>query len=246
MKTTLLIFTLNEIDGMKAIMPRIRKEWCDQILIVDGKSQDGTVEYARSLGYEVVIQNKKGIRHAFNEAFPYVKGDVVITFSPDGNSIPELIPNLIGKMKEGYDMVIVSRYLGDAKSEDDTLLTTIGNWIFTQLINWLHGGKYTDAMVIFRAYRTELFCELGLDREEAYKMERLFKTVISIEPLLSVRAAKQKLKIAEIPGDEPKRLGGVKKVLPFRWGGSYLLQVLRETYYWRRPLKLHEKGPTHP
>lgn len=235
MKTTLLIFTLNEIDGMKAMMPRIRREWCDQILVMDGQSTDGTQEYAKRLGYEVLVQKKKGIRHAFNEAFPHVKGDVVITFSPDGNSIPELIPDLVEKMKEGYDMVIASRYLDGAKSEDDTRLTTVGNWIFTQTINLLHGGRYTDAMVIFRAYRTKLFYELGLDQEDAYKMERLFKTVIGIEPLLSVRAAKQRLKISEIPGDEPKRIGGVKKLLPFRWGGSYLLQVLRETYYWRKP-----------
>jgi hypothetical protein len=36
MKTTLVIPCLNEIDGMKVIMQRIHKEWCDQILIVDG------------------------------------------------------------------------------------------------------------------------------------------------------------------------------------------------------------------
>lgn len=233
MKTTLLIFTLDEIDGMKVIMPRINKNWCDQVLVVDGRSSDGTIEYAKSLGYPVIIQQKKGIRHAFNEAFPLVKGDVVITFSPDGNSIPELIPQLIEKMKEGYDMVIASRYLDDAKSEDDTWITTLGNWIFTKTINLLHGGCYTDAMNIFRAYRTELFYELGLDQEEAHKTERLFRTVISVDPLLSVRAAKKKLKVTEIPGDEPKRIGGVKKLLPFRWGGAYLLQVLRETYYWK-------------
>ena len=48
MKVTLLIPTLNEITGMKAIMPLIKKEWCDQILILDGGSTDGTVEWARA------------------------------------------------------------------------------------------------------------------------------------------------------------------------------------------------------
>jgi len=47
MNVTLLIPTLNEVNGMKEIMPKIKKEWCDQILIVDGQSTDGTVEYAR-------------------------------------------------------------------------------------------------------------------------------------------------------------------------------------------------------
>ena len=68
MKITLLVPTLNEIDGMKAIMPKIKPEWCDQILIVDGQSTDGTVEYAREQGYDVVIQKKKGMRYAYMEA----------------------------------------------------------------------------------------------------------------------------------------------------------------------------------
>jgi len=233
MKVTLLIPTLNEIEGMRAIMPRIKREWCDQILIVDGNSSDGTLEYARENGYEVIVQRRKGLRHAYIEAFPHILGDVVITLSPDGNCIPELIPALIKKMAEGYDMVIVSRYAESARSEDDDILTGFGNWMFTTLINTLHGGKYTDAMGIYRAYKTRLFTELDLDKEESYAPEKLLYTVIGVEPLLSVRCAKRKLRVAEIPGDEPPRIGGKRKLLLFQWGASYLLQVLREVYFWQ-------------
>ena len=83
MKITLLVPTLNEITGMKTIMPKVHKDWCDQILVVDGQSTDGTIEFARQQGYEVVVQKKKGMRHAYMEALPYVKGDVILTFSPD-------------------------------------------------------------------------------------------------------------------------------------------------------------------
>ena len=34
-------------------------------------------------------------------------------------------------MREGYDLVIGRRYLGDAKSEDDDIVTAFGNWLFT-------------------------------------------------------------------------------------------------------------------
>ena len=67
-------------------------------------------------------------------------------------------------MKEGYDMVIASRYLDGAKSYDDTLLTGFGNWLFTKSINFFHGSKYTDAMVMFRAYKTNVFYDLNLDK----------------------------------------------------------------------------------
>ena len=234
MKVTLLGLTLNEIEGMRVIMPRIKREWCDQIIISDGGSTDGTIEYAKEHGHFVYVQKKPGIRHAYIEVWPYIEGDIVVTFSPDGNSIPELIPDLVAKVKEGYDMVIASRYLGDAKSEDDDLITRFGNWLFTSSINLFHGAHYTDAMVMYRAYRTSLFTELGLECDEAYATpERLFFTTLGIEPLLSVRAAKRKLKVTEIPGDEPARVGGERKLQIIRWGAGYYFQVTRELFFWK-------------
>ena len=234
MKTTLLVLTLNEIEGMKAIMPRVKKEWCDQIIIVDGGSTDGTIEWAKEQGYFVYVQRQKGFRHAYTEVLPYIEGDVVITFSPDGNSIPDLIPELIDKMKEGYDMVIASRYLGGAKSEDDDIITAFGNWLFTKTVNMLHTGHYTDTMVIFRAYKTKLVYDLDLNKEEGYRLaEKLFRTNISWEPLLSVRAAKKKLKVAEIPGDEPPRIGGERKLKILKWGAAYYFQFIREIFCWK-------------
>lgn len=234
MKSTLLVMTLNEIDGMKAIMPHIKKEWCDQIIVVDGGSTDGTIEWARENGYFVYVQKQRGFRHAYTEVLPYIEGDIVVTFSPDGNSIAELIPELMKKMAEGYDMVIVSRYLDNAKSQDDDIITGFGNWLFTKTVNVLHGGHYTDAMVIYRAYRTKIIYDLELHTEEAYTTaEKLFRTKISWEPLLSVRAAKKKLKITEIPGDEPPRIGGERKLQILKWGAAYYFQFIREVFCWR-------------
>jgi glycosyltransferase involved in cell wall biosynthesis len=229
MKVTLLVMSLNEIEGMQAIMPQIKKDWVDQIIVVDGGSTDGSIEWAREQGYCVYVQKQKGFRFAYFEAFPYVEGDVVITFSPDGNSIPELIPKLIEKMRDGYDMVIASRYLGDAKSEDDDFITAFGNWLFTKTVQWLFGGNITDVMVIFRAYRKQIIYDLELDRDKWYTTpEKLFFCKISWEPLLSARAAKRRLRIAEIPGDEPPRIGGERKLRIWRWGAAYYYQIWRE------------------
>tara|TARA_B100000315_G_C14561597_1_gene580841 strand:- start:745 stop:1524 length:780 start_codon:yes stop_codon:yes gene_type:complete len=234
MKFTLVVMTLNEIEGMKVIMPKIQKEWIDQILIVDGGSTDGTIEWSEKQGYDIVRQTKTGLRHGYNEAIPHILGDYIITFSPDGNSIPELLPDLINKIKEGYDMVIVSRYLDDAKSEDDDIITSFGNWLFTTSINLFHGSRYTDAMVMYRGYKTKLLTDLDLDKEEGFSMaEKIVRTDIGTEPLLSVRAAKRKIKIGEIPGDEPPRIGGERKLKIIQWGTAYYFQVLREIFFWK-------------
>lgn len=233
MKTTLLIPTLNEVIGMREIMPKIKKDWCNQIIILDGGSTDGTVEYAREQGYLVYIQKNPGLRSAYNEVLPLIEGDFLITFSPDGNSIPESIPDLVAKMKEGYDMVIASRYLDTAVSTDDTWVTAFGNWFFTKTINYLHGGHYTDAMVMLRIYKTKLIYDLELNNDKWYAMpERLFHTHISWEPLLSVRAAKRRLRVAEIPVSEPPRIGGERKLQVLKWGAAYYFQFLRELFFW--------------
>lgn len=239
MKFTLLVPTMNEIVGMRETMTRVPRELLHQILIVDGGSNDGTIEYAREKGYDVYIQKRRGIRLGLIESYPHVKSDVIITFSPDGNSVPEEIPNLINKIKEGYDLVIVSRYLGLARSYDDTFASRFGNWLFTKIINFLFGFHYTDAMVMFRGYKRELPEELGLTKIKSALYESIIGRYISWEPQMSVRAAKKRKKIIEIPGDEPLRVedtGGRhgNRILPpsrishFRSGAACLYMFLAE------------------
>lgn len=231
---TLLIPVLNEIEGMRIIMPQVKREWVDQILVLDGGSEDGTAEYAREQGYEVHVQRERGLRQGYGEMVPLIRGDILITFSPDGNCIPDLIPALRNKMEEGYDMVVASRYLPPAKSDDDDWITAFGNWLFTATINVLHGGHYTDAMGIYRAYRTRLIQDLELDKDRWHRTpEKLLFTRISWEPLLSARAARRKLKIAEIPGDEPARFGGKRKLQIIQWGAAYYFQFIRDWLLWR-------------
>jgi glycosyltransferase involved in cell wall biosynthesis len=229
--------TMNEIDGMRVIMPQIQRDWIDQLIIVDGGSTDGTIEWARAQGYEVYVQQKPGFRSAYLEVWPRITGDVVIYFTPDGNSIPDVIPQLVNKMEEGFDLVIASRYLDGARSEDDDLVTWFGNWMFRTLSNLLlkprGSARITDPMVMLRAHRKDLPARLGLDRPEPFvNLERLFRTRVDWIPLMSMRALRHGINWREIPADEPARIGGERKLKIFRWGAVYLLQLFRE---WVRP-----------
>jgi glycosyltransferase involved in cell wall biosynthesis len=233
-KTTLLALTLDERKGVEVVMPQIDKSAFHQIVVVDGGSTDGTIEWCRDHGFDVYVQRQRGIRNAYLEVLPFVQGDVIVTMSPDGNCPVEAIPRLLDKMAEGYDMVIASRYLGDAKSEDDDIVTAFGNWLFTRTVNVLHGGHYTDCMVIFRAFRRSLVEELDLHRDESYRIpELMFRTVMSWEPLMSVRAAKRGKRIGEVPASEPRRIGGKRKLQVVRWGSAYYFQFWHELWKWK-------------
>ena len=229
LQVTLIIPTMNEIEGLKWFLPKVKKEWYDEMIIVDGGSTDGTIEYCEQNNYPIFVQSQKGLTMAVVEALHRSTKEIIITLSPDGNSLPELIPQLADKMREGYDMVIVSRYLGSAKSYDDDRCTAIGNKAFTVLINLLFGSKYTDSLVIFRAYRREALFAMGLERQDQENtLRKKYHLLNSWEIGSCARAAIMKLKTAEIPGDEPKRVGGNRKLNIAIHGTAALLQVIYE------------------
>lgn len=215
MKTTLLIPTLNEIEGVKTIMPKVDRSWVDEVIVIDGNSTDGTKEWFEENGYQVISQKLKGGWGAWWEGFQAATGDVIILFSPDGNSLPEKIPELVSKLKEGYKMIIVSRYKDNAKSEDDDWLSAKANWLLTSLINLLFKSRYSDALIMYRAFHKNLIKDLEFTYQTGSQFNRY--NVSFFELLLSIRCAKRKIKICEIPGDEPNRIGEGERAHPTKW-----------------------------
>ena len=85
---------------------------------------------------------------------------------------------------------------------------------------------------MYRAFKKDIIDQLELNDDKHYShVEKLFFTDLSWEPILSVRAARMKLKIDEIPGDEPARIGGERKLQVIRWGAAYYSQFLIEFFY---------------
>lgn len=230
-KISLIVPTLNEINGLKWFMPRLKKEWYDEMIIVDGGSVDGTIEYCKANGYDIFIQSGKGLPNGYDDAYQKVTGDIVVTITPDGNSLPELIPELVAKVKEGYDMVIASRYYKGAKSYDDDIFTGFGNKLFTCIINLVFGGKYTDTLVGLRAYRKDAIDAMRLCYQDRQGWIRKVNVLTnSWESCASIRAAKLKLRTCDISGDEPLRVGGIRKMSVIKNGLGVLFQIIHEVF----------------
>lgn len=215
--TTLLLPTLNEIEAVRVIVPQIKKEWVDEIIVVDGGSTDGTVEFLRANGLTVHSQQKRGYGSAMSYGLHRATGDIVVEFTPDGNSIPEDIPRIIAKINQGYDLVVGSRYFAGARSEDDDWLTALGNRLFTAIVNILFRAHFTDVLVGFRAYRRQQALRLALDAPG-----------LSWPCQSSMRFARAGLRVAEIPANEPNRIGGERKMRPFKTGWEIVKLILRD------------------
>lgn len=217
----LLVLTYNEIDGLNEIMPKVDKDLFDKILFVDAGSDDGTLNYLKINKYDFIIQKEKGLGNAYNEAISQLTQDYILTFSPDGNSDPGKLKIMVDEIiNKQPDVLICSRYLDDAKSYDDTIITTIGNYVFTKMFNILYKQKVSDYLVLYRAFRRSLVTELNLNEK-----------AIAWQSQLICRAAKNKKIIIEIPGSEPKRIGGQTKVSIIGNGFAELFMIFKEKFF---------------
>jgi len=86
-KTTLVILTRNEINGVKALIRKIPFEAVDEFFAVDYQSTDGTVEFFKKHQIPVVKQKKPGRGEAFKIAIAKARGDYLVFFSPDGTKV---------------------------------------------------------------------------------------------------------------------------------------------------------------
>jgi len=161
-----------------------------EIVVVDNASTDNTAQEATDAGARVVREEKRGYGNAYLRGFKEAKGDVIVMGDADGtyplNTTYEFVqPLLTGD----YDMVMGSRLKGDIqKGAMPALHRYVGNPFLTWLLNALFKAGVSDAHCGMRAIRREALDKLKL---QSSGME--FASEMIIE------AAREKLKIAEIP-----------------------------------------------
>ncbi|MGB2821212.1 MAG: glycosyltransferase family 2 protein [Phycisphaerae bacterium] len=222
MRRVLVILTLNEVDGVRALSGRIPFDCADEVLATDGGSTDGTVEALQAAGLRIVPQQTRGRGEAFRLAAGESTGECLLFFSPDGNEDPADIPRLYAMLDEGYDMAIASRFLPESVNEEDDARLPLRKWAnqaFTWLANaiWNRRRYVTDTINGYRAITREAF-------------ERLAPVSVgfTIEYEMTIRAFKEGLRIAEIPTIEGPRIGGQTKAHSLRTGLVFLRLLLRE------------------
>jgi len=214
MKISLVLLTLNEIDGLRAVFEAIPCAEVDEVLVVDGGSIDGTRKFLKERNVRIVEQEHPGRGAAMRRAAEVAMGDVLVFFSPDGNEDPSDIGRFRPLLEGGNDLVIASRMMTGAFNEEDDQLLRWRKWANKAFTNLAHlfwgtsGSKVTDTINGYRAIRREAFERLALD-----------SSGYTIEFQMTVRALKTGLSIVEFPTAEGQRIGGESyaRSLPTGW-----------------------------
>ena len=221
MSSLLVIPTLNEVDGMKQVIPLIKKEWVDEILIVDGGSTDGTIEEAKKLNLKVIQQKSKGsLGAAIYDGFESTKAEYLLMFGADGNNEPEEIPKMLEKIKEGYDQVIISRFGKTSINEDAGVIDGFGNKMFTAITNIFFHGQFTDTLSSSRAFTKKAWDEIKFD---AFGLDSVLQ--------MSIRGLMKNQKIIEIIGNERARVGGERKMHRIPTATRLTARIIRELFW---------------
>lgn len=219
-RTSLIILTRNEIEGVKAVLKKIPFTAVDEYFVVDYKSTDGTVEFLEKHDIPILRQKKPGRAEGFYLGASKARGKYLIFFSPDGNEDPSDIPLLIDQLDKSADLVIASRFMKDSRNEEDEKLLKFRAWanrLFSLIVNILWNGRVTDTINGYRAIKKSAFQKLGLDA-----------TGFAIEYQMTIRALKLKMKIAEIPTTEGDRIGGQSTSYAIPTGFKFIYFLLRE------------------
>ena len=218
-KISIIIPTLNEEESLCILLNELTKyeEDIAEIIIVDANSSDNTLEIAKNYKCKIIIQeNKLGYGDAIIKGINSSTCDFSLVIDGDGSKNPIYIKNLLNKIIETKsDFVFAERYGNEAGSLDDTLLTHIGNRIFTNLGKIFFGIKMNDILHTFFICKNSAFKKIIFNHLD-------FGFCVE----LPIETERLKLSYKNLPTIERKRLAGKVKVRSFVDGFKILKSMI--------------------
>ncbi len=213
-RVSVVVPTYNEAKNLPHVFGLLAQvEGIHEVIVVDGRSSDGTIEMARSLmpDVKIVLQTRKGKGNALACGFEAVTGDVVVMLDADGSADPREIPAYVEALVNGADFAKGTRFALGGGSDDITRIRRVGNWGLNFIVNVLFGTRYTDLCYGYNAFWVHCLQVLNLSSGEQAD-EMLWGDGFEIETVINTRIAKAKLTIAEVKSHEFDRIHGTSNL----------------------------------
>ena len=217
-RVSVVIPTLNEERCISWVLERL-PEFVSEVILVDGRSTDRTVEIARSVwpDVKVVLETAPGKGAALRAGFAIATGDYIVMLDADGSMNPGEIERFVNALQDGLEFVKGSRFVDGGGTSDMSVIRRLGNSALRAAVNRLYHTNLSDLCYGFIAFRRDRLNYLRL-RSDGFE----------IETEMAVRALTASLRIGEVASYESPRRHGKSNLHAWRDGRRVLRTLLHE------------------
>ncbi|HEY6029690.1 MAG TPA: glycosyltransferase family 2 protein [Gaiellaceae bacterium] len=190
MRISFIVPAYNEAASIGEVLERVAALDRDsQVIVVDDGSTDGTAEIAERHGAQVIRQPNRGKGAAIRAAIPHVDGEIVVIQDADMEYDPAEVPTLIEPIERGAaDVVYGSRLSGGRPQRAYFFWHMVGNRFLSLLTGVLYNTTLSDMETGYKAFRVEVLRSLDLRQDD-----------FAIEPEITAKVCKRKLRVYELP-----------------------------------------------
>ena len=212
---TLVIPAKYEVSTLPIVLKELEKYDVKKIIVIP-KYDKETLETVKNFDCNIVLQKGEGFGSALIEGIETVTTKYLCIFNADGSFDPKYLNEMMSLLENGSDFVFNTRYEKNGGSDDDTLLTYLGNKFFTFLCRIFFNLNITDVLFTYVMGKRDAFSYLKLKNNDF---------TFCIE--LPVKAELNKFKSLSLPSYERSRLSGKKKVNEFKDGFLILISIIK-------------------
>jgi glycosyltransferase involved in cell wall biosynthesis len=212
-QVTVVIPVLNEREAIAIVLDDLKSQGFDNVIVVDGYSDDGTLDIARSKGATVLQQHGPGKAGALVTAFAAIATPYLVVMDGDSTYKAADIHRLLIHASE-FDEVIGARTKG---RENIPALNRFGNLLISKAFKLLFGEPITDVL-----------SGMYLLRTEAVREVEITSTSFDVEVEIAGSIASSG-RITQVPIGYGERLGTQK--LQARDGGRIIGTLFWMAYY---------------
>jgi dolichol-phosphate mannosyltransferase len=219
-RVAVVIPAKDEVVTLPAVIEGVRP-YCSELIVVDGRSRDGTPELAARLGARVIVDDGRGKGSALRLAAREAHSEVIVFVDADGSHDPNDVPRVAAKVLSGeFDLVIGSRRRGgsdELHSSFFEFVRLMGSEIIGLAINYRFGLRLTDYQNGLRAIRRDVMNALGTTQNS-----------FTIEQEMSIKCIRRGYRVGEVPAHEYRRQAGHSHIVTWKVGWRYVWSVLKE------------------
>jgi len=215
---TLIIPAKNESESLPEVLKELKNFKCNIIIILE-KTDIRTIESIKNFKCKIVFQSGHGYGNALIEGMKNVETEYLCIFNADGSFDPSDLTKMLKLCEDDKDFIFASRYMKKGGSDDDTILTKIGNYIFSLIGNIFFSLKISDILYTYLLGKTESFKKLNLKSNDF---------CLCVE--MPIEAKKMGMKMINTPSYERRRIAGKKKVNEFRDGFKILIYMVKSFF----------------